>query len=99
VIRFFIAALAASSLVLAACGDGGGDDAKPDAVEFFIALGASGGLKVDQSCVETAVDTLSDADAQILADQDPADPDVEAFNEAIDVVGDRVFDECVVGEV
>jgi hypothetical protein len=33
-----------------------------------------------------------------LADQDPADPDVGAFNEAIDVVGDRVFDECVVGD-
>lgn len=98
-IRISIAALAASSLVLAACGgsDSGGD-AKSDAVEFFIAFGATESVELDKSCVETAIGTLSDADAQILADQDAENVDGEAFNEAIDVVGDRIFDECLVGD-
>jgi hypothetical protein len=99
--RIAIAVLGASSLVLAACGgsdDGGSSDAKSGAVEFFNAFADGEGAELDKSCVETAVATLSDTDAQTLADQDPASPDGEAFNEAIDVVGDRIFDECVTGE-
>lgn len=98
------AVLATVTLTLAACGgdsDGDGNDSSKDnAVTFFLDFAASVDTQLDKECVEQAVDTLSDADAKTLGDLDVAtlsesDPE---FNEAIDVVGDRVFDECITEE-
>ncbi|MGK0276385.1 MAG: hypothetical protein ACI9N0_002777 [Ilumatobacter sp.] len=89
------AVLAAATLSLAACG--GGESSKDDAVSFFIDFAKAENVELDKSCVEQAVDTLSDADAQTLADLDIktfAESEPE-FNEAIDAVGDRVFDDCI----
>jgi hypothetical protein len=87
------AVLAAATLSLAACG--GGESSKDDAVSFFIDFAKAENVELDKSCVEQAVDTLSDA--QTLADLDIktfAESEPE-FNEAIDAVGDRVFDDCI----
>ena len=97
--RITIALLAASSLVLVACGssDGGDSSSAADgAVDFFIEFGESEGVSLDRACVEDAVSALSDDDAEKLADLDPnGEFEDDTFNDAIDAVGDRVFDECI----
>ena len=89
------AVLTTTILSLAACG--GGESSKDGAVSFFIDFAKAENVELDKSCVEQAVDTLSDADATTLANLDiktfaESEPD---FNAAIDAVGDRVFDECI----
>ena len=99
--RITIALLAASSLVLVACGGSDGDDSGGNtdgAVDFFVEFGDAQGVSVDRACVEEAVSTLSADDADKLADVDPnGEFDDDTFNDAIDAVGDRVFDECLEG--
>jgi hypothetical protein len=59
------------------------------------------GVELDRSCVEAAVQTLSAEDAKTLADAPAASIELISsapFNDTIDAVGERIFDDCVTRE-
>lgn len=91
--RAGMAALAAFTLLTAACG--GGDDGRSEegaVVDKMLQVGEEAGITFDRDCVSDLVGTLSDADLKILAESSIED-DVELSAEG-DAVGEKMFS-CV----
>ncbi len=83
--------LAATAVVVSACGGGGGKQG--EVADMFIELAADGGLELDDDCVEgRRRSKLSDDDAETIVEAGTdGDPDVSPEAEAI---GDEIFN-CV----
>ncbi|MDW3215245.1 MAG: hypothetical protein R8G01_14685 [Ilumatobacteraceae bacterium] len=95
-----------ATVALAAAGCGGSEaDSSSDAnsaTQFFLDFADVAGVELDRSCVEDAVETLSPEDTKILADAPAASMELIAsapFNDAIEAVGERIFDDCVTPEL
>ena len=88
-----LSSLAATVLVLSACGGGGGasgDQGK--AADLLVSSAEAEGIDVDKGCVEKVADKLSDADAKlIVAAGADGDADLSAAGEALQT---ELFD-CV----
>jgi hypothetical protein len=92
------------ALVAAGCSGSEADSSSDadSATQFFLDFADVAGVELDQSCVEDAVETLSPEDAKTLADAPAASMELIAsapFNDAIDAVGTRIFDDCVTREL
>ena len=91
--------LAASVLVLAACGGSDSGSASGDqgrVADLVIELSGEQGFELDEACVNETVSELSDADAKALADSELAG-DAETSDEA-EAIGQKVFTDCVDAE-
>lgn len=72
------------------------------ATQFFLDFADVAGVELDQSCVEDAVETLSPTDTKTLSDAPAASVALiegAPFNDAIDAVGEQIFDDCVTREL
>jgi hypothetical protein len=89
-----------SAIALAAVACSGSDPSSDaeSATQFFLDFADVAGAELDESCVEDAVETLSPEDAKTLTDAPAASWELVArapFNDEIDAVGERIFDDCV----
>ena len=69
--RRLVAALAGGLLVLAACGDGGGN--QDQAADMLIEGAEDEGIEIDEDCVRDKASQLSDEDAQKIIDAEDSD--------------------------
>jgi len=95
-------ASSAIALAAVACGGSGSSSDADSATQFFLDFADVAGVELDQSCVENAVETLSSDDKKILSDAPAASLELVAgapFNDEIDAVGERIFDDCVTREL
>ena len=89
------ACIAATALVLAACGS---DDSSPsgdqgEVADLLMTAASEEGFELDSDCVDEKAGELSDEDAKALADAGlEGDADISAAGEAI---GQEIFSECV----
>ncbi len=94
----------AVALAAVACA-GSGSDLSGDvgaATQFFLDYADVTGVELDRSCVDDAIEMLSPEDAKSLSNAPDASIEfIESapFNETIDAVGERIFDDCVTREL
>ncbi|MDW3214323.1 MAG: hypothetical protein R8G01_10020 [Ilumatobacteraceae bacterium] len=82
--------LAATAVVVSACGGGGGKQG--EVADMFIDLASDEGLELDRGCVEDAADRLSDDDAAAIVEAGTeGTPDVSP---EADEIGESIFN-CV----
>ncbi len=91
--KTLIAALAASALVLAACGsdsDGGGGEAQSELATLLTETFDEAGIAYDADCISDKTSQLSDEDAEaIVAAGVDGDPDV---SDEADAIGESITD-------
>ena len=91
--KTLIAALAASALVLAACGsdsDGAGDGPQSEVVTMLTESLDDAGVGYDADCLEDKISQLTDEDAEaIVAAGVDGDPDV---SDEADAIGSSIGD-------
>ena len=81
----------AVTIMLTACGGGGG--AQDDVADLFIEAAEGQGLGLDEGCVKDNTARLSDSDAEAIVEAGvDGDPQVSAEGDAI---GDAIFERCV----
>lgn len=87
------------ALAAAGCSSSEADSSSDaaSATQFFLDFADAVGVELDQSCVKNAVETLSPEDTKTLAEAPDASMELIAsapFNDAINAVGARIFDDC-----
>ncbi len=92
------ACLAATTLLLAACGGSDGDSGSASGdqgrvADLLLTAADEEGFALDADCVNENVGELTDEDAKALADSGlEGDADISA---AADAIGEKIFSECV----
>ena len=101
--RTLVGATAIAFTAVACSGSDPGSSSDADsATQFFVDFADVSGVELDRSCVEDAVQTLSPEDTKTLAGAPAASFELISsapFNDTIDAVGERIFDDCVTREL